>query len=77
MSITLLFEKQTLADDWMSFTVINWMLQNLNWMHINEIENKITDVLRCNDVYSEFVYYFVKLLVIHTKLSELKRNWLL
>ena len=46
-------------------------------MHINEIENKITDVLLCNDVYSEFVYPFVKLLALSTKLSERKRNWLL
>ena len=53
------------------------MLQNLNWMHINEIENKVTDVLLRNNVYGELVCYFVKLLEHSTKLSAQKRIWLL
>ena len=53
------------------------VLQNLNWMHRSEIENKITNVLLCNDVYNEFVNHFVKLLALSTKLPEWKWNWLL
>ena len=53
------------------------MLQKLNWMHINEIENKIDDVLLRCDVNGEFVCHFVKLFALSTNLSTLKRIWLL
>ena len=52
------------------------MLLNLNWMHINEIENKITDVMLYNNICSEFVCHSVKLLRLCLKLSEQKRIWL-
>ena len=55
--------------------ILNWMLQKLNWMLINEIENEITNVLLRSDVYSEFVCHFVKLVALSTKLSARKRNW--
>ena len=35
-------------------------------MRINEIENKITDVLLCSGVYGEFVCHFVKLFALST-----------
>ena len=53
------------------------MLQQLNWMRINEIENKITDVLLRSGVYGEFVCHFVKLFALGTNLSVRKRIWLL
>ena len=53
------------------------MLQKLNWMHINEIEMKITDVLLPCDVYGEFVCHFVKLFALSTNLSARKRIWFL
>ena len=52
------------------------MLQKFELNNINEIENKITNVLLCNDVYSEFVYHVVKLLELSMELSERKRNLL-
>ena len=51
------------------------MLQKLNWMFINEIENKITNVPLRIDVYGEFVCHFVKLVAFSTKLSAQKRIW--
>ena len=53
------------------------MLQQLNWMRINEIENKITGVLLRSGVYGEFVCHFVKLFALSTNLSVRKRIWLL
>ena len=51
------------------------MLQKLNWMLINEIENEITNVLLCSNVYGEFVCHFVKLVALSMKLSARKRIW--
>ena len=53
------------------------MLQQLNWMRINEIENKITDVLLRSGAYGEFVCHFVKSFALSTNLSVQKQIWLL
>ena len=51
------------------------MLEKLIWMHVNEIQNKISGVLLCNDVIVEILCRSVKLLAL-AKLSSRKRIWL-